>query len=67
MRVKATKPQNELALIRERTYKPPPEKRCETCKHWQTWLMNGGESLSMCGIDNKKVSRSGVCDLWEGR
>lgn len=57
----------ELVVLRAATYKPPPEKRCDTCRHIGYFKTNC-QAIAIRGVRQRfDVHPGGICDLWEAR
>lgn len=54
----------ELIQVRESTYKPPPDRRCENCQHY--WHYSGScQAIEVRGkIVLFPVHKAGICDLF---
>lgn len=55
----------ELMVIRQTSYKPPPERACATCEHIN-YFKDNCLAIDIRGVrQHFGVSPAGVCDLWE--
>jgi len=57
----------ELIVLREQSYKPPPEQRCETCRHFNV-LGDNCLAIEIRGHLVLFQSHSGGwCQLWTAK